>query len=424
MFYSLSLASVPNAVGSDMSHRPIYMDNQATTRVDPRVVEVMLPFFTERYGNPGSVTHAFGREAREAVETARQEIAAVIGVAEREVIFTSGATESNNLAIRGVADRSRRKGNHLVTVATEHRAALDPMEHLGRHGFDVTLLDVRPSGSVDAGRVDPEQVTAAIRDDTVLVSVMLANNEIGVIQDIAAIGAICRSRGVPFHCDATQGVGKLPIDLGAIEMDLMSFSAHKIYGPKAIGALVVRRRPGGVRLTPQILGGGQQRGLRSGTLWPAGIVGFAKAITLCRDELPTEAARLAGLRNRLMESLHATVPDLLLCGPALDAAGLRLPGNLMVSFTGVDAEALLLSMPELALSSGAACSSARPEPSHVLRALGMDDDQVRSSVRFGLGRFNTEDDVQWAVTTISRTVERLRKMGRASQVSLDDGWNS
>jgi cysteine desulfurase len=399
--------------GETSEKRPIYMDNHATTRVDPRVVEVMLPFFTERYGNPGSVTHALGREARAAVETARQEIAAVIGAAEREVIFTSGATESNNLAIRGVADRKGRQGKHLVTVATEHRSALDPMEHLGRHGCDVTRLDVRPAGSADAGRVDPEQVAAAIRDDTILVSVMLANNEIGVIQDIAAIAAICRSRGVPFHCDATQGVGKLPIDLGTIEMDLMSFSAHKIYGPKAIGALVVRRRPGGVRLTPQILGGGQQRGFRSGTLWPAGIVGFAKAIALCRDELPAEAARLAALRNRLMECLLAAVPDLALCGPALDVAGLRLPGNLMVSLTGVDAEALLLSMPELALSSGAACSSARPEPSHVLRALGMDDDQVRSSVRFGLGRFNTEDDVQLAVTTISRTVERLRKMGRA-----------
>ena len=347
-----------------------------------------------------------------AVDTARREIASVLGADEREVVFTSGATESNNLAIRGIADRTRRKGNHLVTVATEHRAVLDPIEQLGRRGFDVTVLDVRPSGLADAGRLDPAEVAAAIGDHTILVSVMLANNEIGVIQDIAAIGAVCRSRGVPLHCDATQGVGKLPIDLRSLEVDLMSFTAHKIYGPKGIGALVVRRRPGGVRLAPQILGGGQQRGLRSGTLWPAGIVGFAKALTLCRDELPAAAERLAGLRNHLMEALSTAVPDLILCGPAIDVAGLRLPGNLMVSLNGIDAEALLLSMPDLALSSGAACSSARPEPSHVLRALGMDEAQVRGSLRFGLGRFNTEHDVSMAVAMISQTAARLRTMGR------------
>jgi cysteine desulfurase len=310
-----------------------------------------------------------------------------------------------------VADRHRQKPGHLVTVATEHRAVLDPIAQLGRHGFDVTLLGARPAGSVDAGRVDLDELSAAIRDETILVSVMFANNEIGVLQEMAAIGEICRRRGVPLHCDATQGVGTCPIDWRDLDIDLMSFSAHKIYGPKAIGALVVRRRPGGVRLIPQIVGGGQQRGLRSGTLWPAGIVGFAKAMTLCRDELPDEAIRLAALRNRLMEGLSEAVPGLTLCGPALDVAGLRLPGNLMVSFPGIDGEALLLSMPDVALSSGAACSSARPEPSHVLKALGMNSDQIRGSIRFGLGRFNSEEDVVRVVTIIGQTVDRLRQLG-------------
>jgi cysteine desulfurase len=391
-----------------MPRHPVYMDNHATTRVDPRVVEVMLPFFSERYGNPGSVGHTFGWEARQAVDTARQAIAAAIGARDREILFTSGATESNNLAIRGVAERARRRGNHLVTVTTEHRAVLDPMARLAGCGYEITYLDVTKADDPEAGRIKPQQVADAIRDDTVLVSVMMANNEIGVIHPIAEIGVICRQRGVPLHCDATQAVGKVPVDVDRLHVDLMSFSAHKIYGPKGIGALFVRRRRPHVRLEPQILGGGQQGGLRSGTLWPAGIVGFARAVTLCAEQMPAEAVRLAGLRNRLMEGLSRSLAGTSLCGPALDVAGLRLPGNLMLAFAGVDGEALLVSMGDLAVSSGATCSSADPEPSHVLRALGMADDRVRTSLRFGLGRFNTDDDVEFAVERVTQTVTRLR----------------
>src|SRR6478672_7850439 len=276
---------------------PIYLDNHATTRVDPRVVEAMLPFFTERFGNAGSINHSFGNAAKEAVNTARESIAAAIGAEAREIVFTSGATESNNLAIRGLADRPRRKGNHIISVATEHNAVLDPLRRLARRGFEVTLLDVEQYRSESAGWLDPQKVAEAIKDETLLVSVMLANNEIGIVQPIAEIAAICRERGTVFHCDATQGIGKIPVDVRQLDVDLMSFSGHKIYGPKGVGALYVRRRGGAVRLEPLIDGGGQEHGLRSGTLNVPGIVGFGRAIELCLAEMATENPRLMELRK-------------------------------------------------------------------------------------------------------------------------------
>jgi cysteine desulfurase len=391
-------------------HQPVYMDNHATTRVDPRVVEAMLPFFTEKFGNPGSVSHSFGWEAKEAVDAARASIAAAIGASEREIVFTSGATESNNLAIRGVAERGRRKGNRLISVTTEHKAVLDPLEKLGRHGFEITLLGVAPAGSERAGLIDPDQVARAIRDDTLLVSVMLANNETGAIQPLAEIGALCKQRGVLLHCDATQAVGKLPVSVEALQVDLMSFTAHKIYGPKGIGALYVRRRNPAVRLQSQIDGGGQEGGLRSGTLNVPGIVGFARAVELCLDEMPAESARLAALRQRLFQGLTSSLEGVTLNGPTLDRPEWRLPGNLNLSFAYVDGEALMMSMKLLAVSSGSACTSANPEPSHVLRAMGLSEDLTRASLRFGLGRFNTAEEVEFAIQAVSESVRRLRKL--------------
>jgi cysteine desulfurase len=399
---------------------PVYLDNHATTRVDPRVVEAMLPCFSQIYGNAASTTHSFGWEAKEAVDAARERVAAAIGASPREIVFTSGATESNNLAIRGLAERSRRRGNHLITVATEHKAVLDPIERLGRHGFEVTVLGIEQAPSPRAGCLDVDALTAAIRDDTLLVSVMLANNEIGVIHPLAEIGRICRQRGVLLHCDATQALGKLPIDVEQLGVDLASFSAHKIYGPKGIGALYVRRSQPHVRLESQIAGGGHEHGMRSGTLNVPGIVGFAKAIQLCQEEMPREQPRLAELRNRLFQGLTAALDDVTLNGPALEnqasaahAAGggaLRLAGNLNVSFAYVDGEALILNVKDLAVSSGSACTSANPEPSHVLRALGLGEDATRSSLRFGLGRFNTAEEVEFAIASVAAAVGRLRKL--------------
>jgi cysteine desulfurase len=389
---------------------PVYMDNHSTTRVDPRVVEAMLPYFGEKYGNAGSTSHPFGWEAKAAVDQARETIAAAIGATPREIVFTSGATESNNLAIRGIAQNSRRGGDHFLSVATEHKAVLDPLAHLARGGCEITLLSVQQAGSAHAGLVSVEQVAEAIRDDTALVSVMLANNEIGAIQPLAEIAAVCRERGVPLHCDATQAVGKVPVDVEQLGMDLMSFSAHKVYGPKGIGALYVRRRRPPVKLEPQIDGGGQEHGLRSGTLNAPGIVGFAKAAEIAVADLPTEMPRLAGLRSRLYAGLCERLTDISLNGPSLDLPSCRLPGNLNLSFAYVDGEALLLNMRDLAVSSGSACTSANPEPSHVLRALGVDDDLVRASLRFGLGRFNTAEEVDFAIETVTETVNRLRQL--------------
>jgi cysteine desulfurase len=419
---------------------PIYFDNHATTRVDPRVVEAMLPYFTEQFGNAGSVGHAFGDAARQAVEQSTQRIATAIGASPEEIVFTSGATESNNLAIRGVAEHRRRRGQHLVSVTTEHKAVLDPLDRLARRGYEVTLLPVEQHGSPRAGWLDPQVVADAIRDDTALVSVMLANNEIGVIQSLAEIAAVCRAVGVPLHTDATQAVGKIPVDVRALGVDLMSFTAHKLYGPKGVGALYVRRGAPTIRLDPQITGGGQQRGVRSGTLNVAGIVGFATAVELAVQELPSEMPRLASSRNRLWDLLRERVPDVALCGPALDAMlpssdsppggdapartqskiqypkskiapPLRLPGNLDVAFHDVDGEALLLNMRRIAVSSGAACSSTDPGPSHVLLALGMSTDLARSTLRFALGRFNTDEDIEIAADEVAGAVARLRQLG-------------
>ena len=395
---------------------PIYLDNHATTRVDPRVVEAMLPYFAERFGNAGSINHSFGTEAKEAVDRAREVIASGIGAQPREIVFTSGATESNNLAIRGLADWPRRKGSHIVSVATEHKAVLDPLRRLARRGFDVTLLAVEQHGSPNAGGLDPHKVAGAIKDDTLLVSVMLANNEIGVIQPIAEIAEICSSRGVPLHCDATQAVGKIPVDVGELGVDLMSFSAHKIYGPKGVGALFVRRSGGAVRLEPLIDGGGQEGGLRSGTLNVPGIVGFAKALEHCLAEMPSEIPRLTVLRQRLWEGLQREVPDVILNGPVFaplpNVAGTcpRLPGNLNCAFPLVNGEALMISIKTIAVSSGSACTSANPEPSHVLRALGLNEDLTRASLRFGIGRFNTEEEIDYAITAVAENVHRLREL--------------
>lgn len=386
--------------------RPVYLDYHATTPVDPRVLEHMQPYFAERFGNPGSVGHAYGWEARDAVEAARAQIAQCIGASPGEIVFTSGATESNNLALRGTAERAR-KGRHILSVKTEHRAVLDPLNRLARRGFEVTLFDVMPAPHPRAGLLDVDRFAAALRPDTFLISVMLANNEIGVIQPIRLISQLCRERGVLVHCDATQAVGKLQVDVDELGVDLLSFTAHKIYGPKGIGALYVRREPP-VPLQPQIDGGGQERGRRSGTLNVPGIVGFARALELCLAELPGEAQRLAALRDRLYERLVAALPDTAINGPALDQPGLRLPGNLNVGIRGVNGEALLVALRDIAVSSGSACTSADPEPSHVLRALGVEEAVERASLRFGLGRFTTEEEVEFAAAYVAEQVQGLR----------------
>lgn len=397
-----------------MPQPPIYFDNHATTRVDPRVVEAMMPFWTTDYGNAGSVSHELGHRAADAVDQARQYLAAALGAKPREIVFTSGATESNNLALRGVGDHPRRRSQHLVSVATEHKAVLDPLDRLARRGFDVTLLEVEPHDSPRAGLLSLEALDRSLRDDTLLVSVMLANNEIGVVQPLTEIAELVHRRGALLHCDATQAVGKLPVDVDRLGVDLMSFSAHKIYGPKGVGALYVRRRPG-LRLIPQIDGGGQEGGLRSGTLNVPGIVGLAKALELCLAELTTETARLAQLRQRLLKGLRTRIEGIRLNGPALegthgDGTPWRLPGNLNLALPYVDGEALMMNIGGLAVSSGSACTSANPEPSHVLRALGLGEDLIRSSLRFGLGRFNTEDEVDRAVALLADTVARLRRL--------------
>ncbi len=388
----------------------IYMDNHATTRVDPRVVEAMLPFFTETYGNPASVTHAAGWAAQEAVEAARQSLAEAVGASARELIFPSGATESNNLAIRGVAAGAQHKGRHIVSVATEHPSVLEPLAWLGRRGFEVTLLAPRSAPDSQAGMISAAQVAEAIRDETVLVSVMLANNEIGVIQPLAEIARESHRRGVLVHTDATQAVGKIPVDVRALDVDLMSFSAHKLYGPKGVGALYVRRQVPRIRLEPLLLGGGHEAGLRSGTLNVPGIVGFAKAVQICMAELPDESQRLYRLRNALYQRLAQAIPGLKLNGPALDPPDWRLPGNLNVQLPGVDAETVLMQVNRLAASTGSACTSANPEPSHVLLALGLRIEEARSSLRLGLGRFNTPDEVEEATAALSEAVARLQRM--------------
>ena len=378
--------------------RPIYFDYQATTPCDPRVLEAMIPWFTEKFGNPHSRNHVYGWEAEDAVETARDQVATIIGADAKEIVFTSGATESNNLAIKGVARFNKDRKDHIITVNTEHKCVLDTGRHLEQEGFKVTYLPVRPDGLID-----PKQVEEAITDRTAIVSVMAANNEIGVLQPIAEIGAICRAKGVYFHTDAAQAVGKIPLDVNAMNIDLMSISGHKIYGPKGIGALYVRRRPR-VRLEALIHGGGQERGMRSGTLPTPLVVGIGEACRIAKAEMGAEAERLKGLRNRMWAGIQKKLPEVYLNGDPER----RLPGNLNVSFAFVEGEGLMMGVKDIAVSSGSACTSASLEPSYVLRALGVDAEMAHTSLRLGLGRFTTENDVDYAVDAIAAAAVRLR----------------
>lgn len=381
------------------------MDNHATTRTDPRVVAAMLPFFTEHYGNAASRMHCFGQEAEQAVKQARAVIAQSIDAEPRELIFTSGATESNNLALKGVAQFHQHRGKHLVTLTTEHKSVLDTCVHLERDGWQVSLVPVLSNGLLDLADLE-----SALRPDTLLVSVMLANNEIGVLQPIKEIAALCKARGVLIHTDATQAVGKIPVSVRELDIDLMSFTAHKLYGPKGIGTLFVRRQGSKVRLEPLIDGGGHEQGLRSGTLAVPLIVGFAEAVRLAMIEMPTESTRLHELRNHLWNRLQSTIKDISLNGDFHH----RLPGNLNVSFAWVKGESLLLELQEIALSSGSACTTMDSEPSHVLRGLGLDDERADASLRFGLGRFNTMEEVDYVAERVAEAVVKLRKLSSAA----------
>jgi cysteine desulfurase len=379
--------------------QPIYMDHNATTPVDPRVVEAMLPCLTEQFGNAASRTHAFGWSAAKLAEGARELLAAGIGAHSEEIIFTSGATESNNLAIKGAARAPWRRGNHIVTCATEHKAVLDPCQALSREGVVTTILPV------DAvGRLDAERLAAALTDESVLASVMLANNETGTLQPIPEIAAACRARGVLLHCDATQAVGKIPVDVNALGVDLLSFSAHKIYGPKGVGALYVRRRKPRLALLPLLDGGGHEQGLRSGTLNVPGIVGFGRALQIALEEMPRESARLTDLRDRLDGAIRSRLEGVTLNGHPTE----RLPNTVNLSFAGVDGAALLVGLKEVAVASGSACTSADPRPSHVLLAMGRSKEFANASIRFSLGRTNTARDVEIAADAVVREVTRLR----------------
>jgi cysteine desulfurase len=379
---------------------PVYLDNHATTRTDPRVVAAMIPYFTELYGNSASVSHRFGWEAAEAVERAREQVARAIGAEAREIVFTSGATEANNLAIKGVARASTPRGNHLVTAVCEHKAVLDPIRRLARQGWEITIVPCD-----ECGRVSAQAVADALTDRTVLVSIMAANNEVGTINPIVEIGRICREHGARFHTDAAQAIGKIPLDVHSDGVDLLSLSAHKFYGPKGIGALYVRRRDPAVRLEPLFDGGGHERGLRSGTLAVPLVVGLGLAVDMAIRERAAEALRLLELRERLHQGIAGRVPAIHLNGPPKD----RLPGNLNLSFADVDGEALMMAMRDVSVSSGSACSSASPEPSHVLLAMGLDEDMARASLRFGLGRFTTAEEIDFAIEAVASAVARLRK---------------
>lgn len=378
---------------------PIYLDNSATTPVDPRVAEKMIPYLCEHFGNPASRSHAFGWEAEAAVEAARAEVAALLNADPKEIVWTSGATESDNLAIKGAARFYAGKGKHIVTVRTEHKAVLDTCRDLERQGFDVTYLDVMENGLIDL-----EVFKAALRPDTILVSVMFVNNEIGVIQPIAEIGEICREKGIVFHVDATQAPGKIEIDLARLKVDLMSVTAHKVYGPKGIGALYVRRKPR-VRLEAQMHGGGHERGFRSGTLPVHQIVGMGEAFRLARLEMAEESARIRILRDRLLDGL-SSIPHVYVNGDMEQ----RVPHNLNISFAYVEGESLMMALKDLAVSSGSACTSASLEPSYVLRALGRDDELAHSSIRFTLGRFNTQEEIDYAIELLHSKIGKLRDL--------------
>lgn len=379
---------------------PVYLDYSATTPVDPRVAEKMIPYLCEKFGNPASRSHAYGWEAEKAVEEARAEVARYINADPREIVWTSGATEADNLAIKGVAHFYKDKGKHLITVKTEHKAVLDSMRHLETEGFEVTYMDVEENGLLDLAKLE-----AAIRPDTTLVSVMAVNNEIGVIQDIAAIGEMCRRHGVLYHCDATQAVGKMDLDTGKLKIDLMSLSGHKVYGPKGIGALYVRRKPR-VRIEPQIHGGGHERGMRSGTLPTHQIVGMGEAYRLARLEQAEEIKRIAALRDRLKDGIEKNIPEIVINGDMEH----RVCSNLNVSFNFIEGESLMMAVKDLAVSSGSACTSASLEPSYVLKSLGRSDELAHSSIRFTLGRFTTEEEIDFAVKLLTEKVAKLREL--------------
>ena len=387
--------------GNQAVKLPIYMDNHATTRTDPRVLEAMLPYFTESFGNAASRNHEFGWVAEQGVEQAREQIAKLVGATSKEIVFTSGATESNNLAIKGVAEMYKEKGNHIITQVTEHKAILDTCKRLEKYGYRVTYLPVQKDG-----RIDLDDLKRAITDKTILVTIMTANNEIGVLQPIRGIGAICKERGVLFHTDAVQAAGKVPFNVIQDNVDLASISGHKFYGPKGVGALYVRRKNPRVQLVAQIDGGGHERGMRSGTLNVPGIVGLGKACALASESLKDEMSRLADLRDKLKELIFSQLDEVYVNGSEEH----RLPGNLNISFAFVEGESLLMGINDVAVSSGSACTSATLEPSYVLKALGAGDDLAHSSIRFGLGRFNTEAEVEYVANKVVETVKRLREL--------------
>ena len=380
---------------------PIYMDNHATTPVDPRVLDAMLPYFSENFGNAASRNHAFGWKAEEGVEHAREQVAKLIGATPKEIIWTSGATESNNLAIKGVAEMYREKGNHIITEVTEHKAVLDTCKRLEKYGFEVTYLPVQKDG-----RVDLDDVRKAITPRTILLTIMYANNEIGVVQPIAELGALAKEKGVFFHVDGVQAAGKIPVDVNKDNIDLLSVSGHKLYGPKGVGALYVRRRNPRVQLAAIIDGGGHERGMRSGTLNVTGIVGFGKACELCLEEMPTESARLRGMRDRLKDRIFGELDEVYVNGSMTH----RLPHNMNISFAYVEGESMLMGINDVAVSSGSACTSATLEPSYVLKALGVGEDLAHTSIRFGLGRFNNDEEVDYVAARVIETVKRLREL--------------
>ena len=392
---------VTHAIAPNGIKLPIYMDNHATTPMDPRVLEAMLPYFMETFGNAASRNHPFGWAAEEGVETAREQVAKLVGATAKEIIFTSGATESDNLAIKGVAEMYREKGNHIITAVTEHKAVLDTCKRLEKNGFRVTYLPVQKNGMIDL-----EDLKRAMDDKTILVSIMFANNEIGVIQPVAEIGKLCHERGVIFHTDAVQAIGKVPVDVNKQNIDVMSITAHKLYGPKGVGALYVRRKNPRVQLSAIIDGGGHERGMRSGTLNVPGIVGLGKACAIATEEMAEEAKKLAGLRDRLRDRIMSRLDETYINGSMEH----RLPGNLNISFAYVEGESLLMGINDIAVSSGSACTSATLEPSYVLKALGTGDDLAHSSIRFGIGRFNTEAEVDYVADRVVETVTRLREL--------------
>ncbi len=400
----MSTSAVANSIngnGQAAVKLPIYMDNHATTPLDPRVLEAMMPFLTNKFGNAASRNHSFGWEAEQGVETAREQIAKLIGANSKEIIFTSGATESNNLAIKGVAEMYKEKGNHIITAVTEHKAVLDTCKRLEKYGYRVTYLPVKADGLIDM-----DDLRRAMDDKTILVTIMYANNEIGVLQPVAEIGKLCKEKGVLFHCDGVQAVGKVPVNVISDNIDLLSISGHKIYGPKGVGALYVRRRNPRVQITAQIDGGGHERGMRSGTLNVPGIVGLGKACEIAMQEMPEESKRLAALRDRLKDKLLAHLDETHINGSMEH----RLPGNLNISFVYVEGESLLMGINEIAVSSGSACTSATLEPSYVLKSLGLGDDVAHSSIRFGIGRFNTQAEVDYVADKLITTVTKLREL--------------